>query len=50
MIFLEYIGVLQFFSSLEDAMQAAVQQPLLLVLVAAAIISGALYAIIRRHG
>ena len=49
MLFLESIGVLQFFSSLEDVMQAAAREPLLLVLVGAAIISGALYKFMRSQ-
>ena len=49
MLFLESIGVLQFFSSLEDVMQAAAREPLLLVLLGAAIISGALYKFMRSQ-
>ena len=49
MLFLESIGVLQLFSSLEDVLQAASREPFLLVLVGAAIISGALYKFIRHQ-
>ena len=48
MVFLERIGVLQLFGFLEDLMYAAAQEPFLLVLIGAAIISGVVYKFIRH--